>query len=639
MADLKMGTTVAGSTIWSQSNLPLLPSGNRLTFKGWKVYTETDKPTAEDIGALSLANGGTVAKNTTFGQSITVADNVTATEVYLSSGETIARSGNSAFINFKRTDLTNTPVQETTVQSINAYDGNSQLMSAYTVSKLTSGGNKIYLRGYKDGIQNTLLTIDTQSQQVSVEQGTFRVVGATTLSSLNATSATISGDVSAQKITPTDWSNIDQRYMTGYMKNFTGSSFGSVVDKNDVYTINGTLLSDGPKGNATYVGILVNYRSTRNTGVSLVQKYFDNDGVTYIRKGVGSTSAYVWIGGDANGWSKIYDTSNKPTLVELNAAKSGINSDITSLTALSGSLRLGGDPVNDYDATTKGWVQTFIASVKSVLTSWSVINTDTVSPPANTVVNGGKVSSKYKVGATDNFSADFYAQAAIGNGITEARVEAHGTNTAVMRFNSEGNLGLTGEVLTSSVNGRGGAFVPAIRKLKDQQSTDGVKSNYLSLLENIDCKVANYIFTRTETGVAEYSWNFTRSDNISIWFSMRSDSTMHTPLGQVAIQGSDVRIKDNFKLPKSGAWERIEQIGIVEFTYKGNSVPQRGWLAQQMGTIDPVYVFEGGQATDENGNAFDIINVNDKAVIADLVTVVQELQNKVIALEKQIANS
>lgn len=855
MADLKMGTTVAGSTIWSQSNLPLLPSGNRLTFKGWKVYTETDKPTAEDIGALSLANGGTVAKNTTFGQSITVADNVTATEVYLSSGETIARSGNSAFINFKRTDLTNTPVQETTVQSINAYDGNSQLMSAYTVSKLTSGGNKIYLRGYKDGIQNTLLTIDTQSQQVSVEQGTFRVVGATTLSSLNATSATISGDVSAQKITPTDWSNIDQRYMTGYMKNFTGSSFGSVVDKNDVYTINGTLLSDGPKGNATYVGILVNYRSTRNTGVSLVQKYFDNDGATYIRKGVGSTSAYVWIGGDANGWSKIYDTSNKPTLVELNAAKSGINSDITSLTALSGSLRLGGDPVNDYDAATKRWVQNLIStgttgpnmngvmnygvgdfhlrdsrayiqpyevlsdgqllnradwpelwayaqmlspisdaewladpekrgrystgngsttfrvpdrngaqpnstlslfgrgdggnssedgrvyeaaapniygtaandtsgkvwqpapkavsgafgynsavedtflpndgtfsrvrnnavltinagasdgvygkySIKNNIlprsfvgvwvirasggfvaanTSWSVNNADAVLPPVNTVVSGGRVSSKYKVGATDNFKVDFYAQAAIGSGITEARIEAQGSNTSAMRFTSNGHLYIPGTLLPQNgletqsnlvaraLFGNSDAYTATIVKLKSQESLDGVRHNKLSHLENSDCTVANYIYT--VDGVAQYTWQLTRSDNINLWYSMRADSTMHTPLGQVAIQGSDVRIKDNFKLPKSGAWERIEQIGIVEFTYKGNSVPQRGWLAQQMGTIDPVYVFEGGQATDENGNAFDIINVNDKAVIADLVTVVQELQNKVIELEKQIANS
>lgn len=301
-----------------------------------------------------------------------------------------------------------------------------------------------------------------------------------------------------------------------------------------------------------------------------------------------------------------------------------------------GSTPLAGDPVDDLDATTKGWVQTFIASVKSVLTSWSVINTDTVSPPANTVVNGGKVSSKYKVGTSDNFSADFYAQATIGNGITEARLEAKGTKTSVMRFNSEGNLEVPGEVLPSSVNGRGGAIAPVVRKLKDQQSTDGVKTNHLSLLENIDCKVDNLIFTRVETGVAEYSWHFTRSDNINLWFSMRSDSTMHTPLGQVAIQGSDVRIKDRFEPPKPGAWDRVKQIGVMEFYYKGNHVLQRGYLAQQMAEIDDTYVFFGGTATDENGDKFEIMNVNDRAVISDLIVVVQDLQKDNEEMKEEI---
>lgn len=302
-----------------------------------------------------------------------------------------------------------------------------------------------------------------------------------------------------------------------------------------------------------------------------------------------------------------------------------------------GATPLAGDPVDDLDATTKGWVQTFIASVKSVLTSWSVINTDTVSPPANTIVNGGKVSSKYKVGTADNFGADFYAQAAIGNGITEARIEARGSKTAVMRFNSDGNLGLTGEVITSSVNGIGDAFTPVIRKLKDQQSTDGAKTNHLSLLENVDCKVTNLIFTRIETGVAEYSWHFTRSDGIQSWYSMRSDNTMHTPLGQVAIQGSDVRIKDRFEPHKPGAWDRVKQIGVMEFYYKGNHVLQRGYLAQQMAKIDDTYVFFGGTATDENGDEFEIMNVNDRAVISDLIVVVQELQKDNEEMKEEIS--
>ena len=62
MADLKAGTTVGGNTIWSQANLPLLPSGNTLTYKGFKVYTENDKPTKAEIGLGNVTNDAQVKK-------------------------------------------------------------------------------------------------------------------------------------------------------------------------------------------------------------------------------------------------------------------------------------------------------------------------------------------------------------------------------------------------------------------------------------------------------------------------------------------------------------------------------------------------------------------------------------------------
>lgn len=62
MADLKAGTTVGGNTIWSQANLPLLPSGNTITYKGYKVYTENDKPTKAEIGLGNVTNDAQVKK-------------------------------------------------------------------------------------------------------------------------------------------------------------------------------------------------------------------------------------------------------------------------------------------------------------------------------------------------------------------------------------------------------------------------------------------------------------------------------------------------------------------------------------------------------------------------------------------------
>lgn len=62
MADLKSGTTIGGNTIWSQANLPLLPTGNTLTYKGFKVYTENDKPTKAEIGLGNVTNDAQVKK-------------------------------------------------------------------------------------------------------------------------------------------------------------------------------------------------------------------------------------------------------------------------------------------------------------------------------------------------------------------------------------------------------------------------------------------------------------------------------------------------------------------------------------------------------------------------------------------------
>lgn len=59
MADLKAGSTVGGNPIWHAGTFPLVPAGNSLTYRGKKVYTEIDKPQANDNDFVSKANGGT----------------------------------------------------------------------------------------------------------------------------------------------------------------------------------------------------------------------------------------------------------------------------------------------------------------------------------------------------------------------------------------------------------------------------------------------------------------------------------------------------------------------------------------------------------------------------------------------------
>ncbi|UIW11619.1 MAG: hypothetical protein [Enterobacter phage ENC7] len=319
MADLKLGTTLGGAGIWSASNLPLLPSGGQLTYKGWRVYTENDRPTAEDINALSTINGGTVAKNTTFSQNVTVGVLLTANSIQSNSDINITRSGSlGATLNFRKGDLTSTPATEVNILAMNAYNGLGQLQAAYNVNARPDGGNKVYVRAYKDGTQTAMLSLDSQSAQTTVETGSFRVIGTSNLGVTNAASLAVTGAMTANTVTPTNWSNHDERYITGIPRGMSGTSFGAaaVTEKNDVLSVGGNV-TDGPYGNTTYYGQVVNYRRTLNTGVSLVQTYFGNE--MWVRLGSGSPGAWSWNQGDANGWRRVYDTVTPPTPAEVGA--------------------------------------------------------------------------------------------------------------------------------------------------------------------------------------------------------------------------------------------------------------------------------------------------------------------------------
>lgn len=55
MANLKAGTLIGGNMIWHAGNMPLSTSANKVMFNGYMIYTEANKPTAADVGAVSKA--------------------------------------------------------------------------------------------------------------------------------------------------------------------------------------------------------------------------------------------------------------------------------------------------------------------------------------------------------------------------------------------------------------------------------------------------------------------------------------------------------------------------------------------------------------------------------------------------------
>lgn len=59
MADLKTGTTIGGTLVWTQGNFPLYPTGDTLLYKNFVIYSENNKPQADDNDFVSKAKGGT----------------------------------------------------------------------------------------------------------------------------------------------------------------------------------------------------------------------------------------------------------------------------------------------------------------------------------------------------------------------------------------------------------------------------------------------------------------------------------------------------------------------------------------------------------------------------------------------------
>lgn len=132
----------------------------------------------------------------------------------------------------------------------------------------------------------------------------------------------------------------------------------------------------------------------------------------------------------------------------------------------------------------------------------------------------------------------------------------------------------------------------------------------------------------TEHRIVLYSDGFGRTD---AWL-FRPGGTITTGKGDVMTTGSDVRLKDGFTEPQEGASRRINALGVCEFNMKGETRRRRGFIAQQAEKADDLYTFLGIEQ-EIDGEKFRVMNVDYTAIIADLVTVVQDLIRRVDALE------
>ncbi len=113
--------------------------------------------------------------------------------------------------------------------------------------------------------------------------------------------------------------------------------------------------------------------------------------------------------------------------------------------------------------------------------------------------------------------------------------------------------------------------------------------------------------------------------------------TISTPKGDVMTTGSDVRLKKDFTESQEGASRRINALGVCEFNMKGETRRRRGFIAQQAEKVDPIYTFQSGDV-EIDGEKINILNVDQTAIVADLVTTVQEQCNCIEKLKEELKN-
>lgn len=115
----------------------------------------------------------------------------------------------------------------------------------------------------------------------------------------------------------------------------------------------------------------------------------------------------------------------------------------------------------------------------------------------------------------------------------------------------------------------------------------------------------------------------------------RAGGTISTGKGDVMTTGSDVRLKEGFTEAPENALQRVERFGVCEYQMKGENRRRRGFIAQQADTVDTTYTFMGCEQ-EIDGEKFQVMNMDYVAIIADLVSSVQELTKQVRDLNKLV---
>ena len=308
------------------------------------------------------------------------------------------------------------------------------------------------------------------------------------------------------------------------------------------------------------------------------------------------------------------------------------------------------------------WIIRANGSFNAAGSQYHVINGDSTRPADGTTTYGGFTYSDYRVGEAVNHSALIVSAKRFGNPYSVAVLQAHNmengdlanlevqsngvvnlptsiNNKSWIKASGANGLHLEAATTTTDLHtmpGGGCGVSPAERNAIELNNAPGAvgSGGYVNWLQGwwYDDRF-QFGTVRSGTVVLDavaltiYSNTF----GLKQWFFRANDGRIASTAGTIAIEGSDIKLKENIVRASEGALDRITKITPREFDWKAGGRHDRGYIAQELRDVDPTYVYSSTV-----GEGEEVLNVSTSALISDLIAAVTTLKQELDSAKLEI---
>lgn len=265
------------------------------------------------------------------------------------------------------------------------------------------------------------------------------------------------------------------------------------------------------------------------------------------------------------------------------------------------------------------WVIRASGGFVAANTSWSVINGDATDPASGVTTYGGAVRSVYKIAGAEAYTSQLRTKVLFGtDSYSVLEMKDPEGMREVMSVSSTGSV---------TVPGQGGFYVDNTDEPNAIEIFNITPSNAANTYVNII--TGHWYDDRWEFGGIRDGGNHINHVQLNInragsgnkyWGFKWSDSCIDTNLGLIQPGGSDRRLKDKItditNTEGNTPSDRINRLVAREFEWLSDGRKDRGFVAQEAQEADKIYAF--------SGSISGMMNLNDRAILADVVAVLQK---------------